>query len=169
MINKNEYLEKLAEKLSPKLPTIETVCVLIFIAGLALKSSDIPFGEICLVLSLSALALVYFISGYKLLDNNVSAIKHFIFRLNYWGLSICTMGILFILNNYPQFNIMISVGSITLLIVLFFSLVKDHDLNRRMLARTVIILVLGLSLYFVPKEKLIKLKILHTVEDTNIH
>ncbi|HOT89048.1 MAG TPA: hypothetical protein PKZ43_08500 [Bacteroidales bacterium] len=165
---KNEKLAKLAKKLDSKLSSIEAILVLTSLIGLFLRSSNIPLGTFILLISLSTLAIMYYIISYRLsADKEISPMKNFLDKLCLWGLSISIIGILFRLQNYPGFQSMISIGCSTLILFLIFSFIKKQETDSRLILRTIIIAAIGLSLYFTPKEKLIDLRIISSIEKTS--
>lgn len=62
---------------------------------------------------------------------------------------------------------MISIGCSTLILFLIFSFIKKQETDSRLILRTIIIAAIGLSLYFTPKEKLIDLRIISSIEKTS--
>jgi hypothetical protein len=168
MTKENVNLANLAKKLDSRLPTIETILSFTSLTGLALRSLSIPLGGIVLAISLSTLALVYYLIAFRSsIDTKTPAMKKFLDKLFFWGLSISIIGILFCLQNYSGFHTMISIGCSTLLILIIFSVLKKQDVGRRLIFRTIIIAVIGFSLYFTPKEKLLELRIIPSIEMTS--
>jgi hypothetical protein len=167
MRTENEYLVKIAGKLANSLPAVETFLALSSLAGFLLKYFNIGIGGIILVISLGALAIVYFLLAFKSIEPETGAVKIFVNKLIYWGLSVCVLGILFRIQNYPGFNNMIIIGSITLFFTVIYSLIKEAGNERRLVIRVIIILIIGLSLFFTPAEKLSELNIIHQVENTS--
>ena len=169
MINQtqNESLAKLADKLNPKLKTVESVLAITTLIGLELKSSEITQGGILLVLTLSALALVYFLSAYKSFETDTPIMPRFLFRLISWASSIGVIGILFRLQNYAGYNTMLIVGCVSLFMGLCIKFYTKIDFSKRIIIRALIILAIGLCLYLTPSEKLKELKIINSVERVN--
>jgi cytochrome c oxidase subunit IV len=166
MINKNENenLAKLADKIAPKITTIEGTLSFTTFIGLALKISGIPQGAILILLSLSTISLVYFLSAYQSHEAETPAMTRFLHKLLFWSASICVIGILFRLQSFAGYNTMLIVGCMSLSLGLIFNFFSKVDLDRKFLIRTIIILAVGLSLYLTPSEKLKELKIINSIE-----
>jgi len=166
MINKNENenLAKLADKIKPKLITIEGILSLTTFIGLALKVSGISQGSILILLSLSAISLVYFLSAYQSHEAETPAMTKFLHKLLFWSASICSIGILFRLRSFAGYNTMLIVGRMSLSLGLIFNFFSKVELDRNILIKTIIILAVGISLYLTPSEKLKELKIINSIE-----
>jgi len=166
MANQNEFFVKIANKLNPFFFKIETVLAIIAVAGFLLKNVNITLGGIILIISMAPLAMVYFINAFSSPEPETLAIKKFLNKLIYWGSSIGIIGILFRLQEYNGFGQMLLVGCGTLIVATIISLLQNQNMGRKTTIRTLIILTIGISLYFVPQEKLFEYKILHPVEKT---
>ncbi|HNW98568.1 MAG TPA: hypothetical protein PKK00_09190 [Bacteroidales bacterium] len=167
MNNQNEILAKLANKLITKLTAIESIAVLFILTGLILKSFDISQGRILLLISLGTLSLVYFLLAYKSMEPDASVMVKFLNKLVYWAFSICVVGILFRIQNYPGYIVMINTGCMTLLLSIVISVMQKQNLGSKLIIRIIIIAAIGLCLRYTPKEKLIELKIIHPIEKTS--
>jgi hypothetical protein len=167
MINENENLAKFADKIAPKITVIEGTLSFIALIGLMLKISGIPQGGILILLSLSAISLVYFLSAYQTHEAETPAMTRFLHKLLFWSASICVIGILFRLQSFAGYNTMLLVGCISLSLGLIFNFFSKVYLDRKILIRTIIILAVGISLYITPSEKLKELKIINSTEMVN--
>ena len=162
----NEQLVKMSNRLTRKLDKYEVILALIFLVILLLHiSSDFQVG-VFMTITLSTLAVLYFFKAYSMSDDdNAGGLERFIDKLASLSLSVCLIGIMFRLENWPGYDKMLLIGSSTLVIILPIILVmqsKKPDLkifSQRMKLRIVIIAALGLLLYFTPADELIKVGI----------
>ena len=159
----NEQLSKIGNLISSKLNKFEAVFFIIFLIGIFLKLATDLNANILIILSLNALAVLYFFSAFSVSDDkNAGRIELLINKLLSLSLSITTMGILFRVQQWPGFSNMIIIGSVTLIILLPIILIiesKKADLvifNLRRLIRVAVIVGFGLFINFAPKDILIK-------------
>lgn len=140
----------------------ELIFLTIFVIGFALKISAIHLGEVLITLSISALAVLYFFRAYKVFED-ADRIEIILNKLLPYGWSICVIAIMFSIQGWPGFEPMLIVGSFIqialLAVILFFHELKGikyPTINKNVLLRSFIIAGLAISLYFCPKEILIK-------------
>ena len=159
----NEQLSKIGNLISSKLNKFEFLFFIIFLIGIFLKLATDLNANILIILSLNALAVLYFFSAFSVSDDkNAGRIELLINKLLSLSLSITTMGILFRLQHWPGFSNMIIIGCVTLIILLPIILIiesKKADLvifNHRRLLRVAVIIAFGLIINFAPKDILIK-------------
>ena len=169
MSYENGFLTNIADKVSARINTIEIIAAVVFAAGLVLRSSNVPFDNVVLVISLSALALAYFLMSYRSSEPEAGVIKKFVDKLGCWSSSITVVGILFQLLNYPGFDSLLMVGCTTLAPALVFVIIKNHEFDKKTIIRIVMIVLIGGSLLLTPKEKLIEYKIIKKAEQTNVN
>jgi hypothetical protein len=139
---------------------------LAFLIGLILKFLHLPGAGVLLVLSLSALVLlycpgaIYFFSDntYKKQNNPLSIISGFF-------LAIITIGILFKLQYWTGANVYLLIGTVTAPIILGVTLLlklkATDDLKiyyRNMTIRLVTLTILTTLLYITPTATLIKIQ-----------
>jgi hypothetical protein len=148
MTSENSMQAKIANKLSERLPKLEMIFALTSFIGLILRILNISYGGIILVISLSSLAIIYFLLAYKSSSSDSSGLYKFIYKLIYWAISISVLGILFRLQHYPNSNNMLIIGCVTVLFALIISILKKLDLGRSIIIRSIIIIIIGLSLNF---------------------
>ena len=164
----NEQIVKMSNRLTRKLDKYEAILALIFLVILLLHiSSDLQVG-VFMTLTLSTLAVLYFFKAYSMSDDDNAGGLESIDKLASLSLSVCLIGIMFKFESWPGYDKMLLIGSSTLVIILPIILVmqsKKPDLKiftNRMKIRIVIVAALGLLLYFVPADKLIKAGIVKT-------
>jgi|GEM_PF-1662459 hypothetical protein len=169
MINRteNENLAKLADKIKPKLLTIEGALSFTTLIGLALRGSNIPQGEILIVFSLGSISLAYFLIAYCSHEKETPAMTKFLHKLMFWACSISVVGILFRFQSYAGYNMMLAIGCMSLALGLILNFSLKINVDRKFIIRTLVILAIGLSLYFTPSEKLKELKIISNIEKVN--
>jgi len=115
-------ITKIANKLQPKLRSFELVFIILALLALSAKLSNIEIGTQLLVIFLSTLSIIYFLSGFITINKiKENALLVFFNRFNAWGLSILTIGILFIINHYPSSLQMLYMGTLTSLVSIVFS------------------------------------------------
>jgi len=150
-----ELKHRIGNWIYQRIDFLELILVLIFAVAFALKTQfDIPVNPL-IVISLSALSLVYFLSSFKIPEvDNPEAILMFANTLSGYSLSVVSIGILFNLMNFSGSNIMLIVGSLNLILILptiiyMKSKNKAWDFfNNRYLIRLFIIAVSGIYLWF---------------------
>ena len=164
MKNNNVYLTKLADKISPKLLTIEGILSFTTLLGMILKASNVQQGSILIIISLSAIALVYYISAFRTCEEGANVMGKFLTKLMFLSASISIIGILFLLQGYAGYKAMLTVGCLSIVIVLLFRFIYKTNINRINITRVIVILAIAASLYFTPKEKLREYKIISNIE-----
>ena len=177
----NEALIKVSKWISPRIDKYETILVLIFLGVLILKVSGVFLSGILLTLILSTMAVLYYFMAFAVLeDEQAGGIENFIHKLIYFASSVGMIGILSKLQRWPNSNLMIMCGSITLaisLLIIMFVKSKKPELKifpPRTMLRILFIAAVGLLLNFTPKENLIKLNLMKEMkmpatEDTVKH
>ncbi|MBN1188067.1 MAG: hypothetical protein JXB49_37680 [Bacteroidales bacterium] len=173
--SQNEILVKIGNWISPRLDKYESIIALIFAVVVILKlNTDLKVG-ILLVLTLSTLSTLYFFNAYSFPDNdNAGGLERFVFKLSLLSGSVASVGILFCLQHWVGYDIMLSCGCITLAILLPVVLIiksKKPDLmifNNRLVIRIVVIAAIGLFLNFAPGNILINIGLNERVTIENV-
>jgi len=150
-----DFKHKIGNWICPRVDFLELILILIFAVAFLLKTQfDMPV-DFLIVLSLSALGLTYFFLSFKLPESdNPEAILIFANTLSGYSLSVSVIGILFKLMNFPGFDIMLLVGSITLILILptiiyMKSKKKEWNFfNNRYLIRLFVFGASGIILWF---------------------
>ncbi len=148
MTSENSLQTKLADKLGTKFPVLEMIFVFAFIIGLIIKIFGSGIGGTILVLSSGCLAIIYFLQAYRSIPENNSGLSRFLYKLIFLASSISVLGILFRLQHYPAPGNMLLIGCFAIFAALIFALVKKIELDRTIIIRSVIIIILGLSLNY---------------------
>ncbi len=147
---------------------VEIIIAIIVIIGLVLKYFHIPGGSLVLLLGLMTLSFIYFYASFAYF-NGVSirsvvkkqggkklkpfaAVSAFFFG---WGLSILIIGILFYIQIWPGFRVMLLTGLIVTIVGAIAFLIARKDKFLQTILRTVLIGGLGLFLYLFPIMKYI--------------
>src|ERR1039457_5350940 len=117
--NQNEQLSKIGNWVLSRLDKYESMIVLVFLVGFVLKvMTDLKVG-ILIVISLTTLAILYFLKGFSATgDENAGGLEIFVDKLVSFGGSVATIGILFRIEYWPGYHMMILSGCMTLAISL---------------------------------------------------
>jgi predicted membrane channel-forming protein YqfA (hemolysin III family) len=120
-----------------------------------------------MTLVLSTLAVFNFYNSFApLKDEKAGGLGIFINKIVYFALSVGVIGVLFRLENWSGYDVMLMLGCISLAIGLAFVLFinsKESELkifSSRVILRILVILAVGVLLYFTPRENLIKLRLI---------
>lgn len=140
----------MANKFNEKLPVIEIILVLIFAVSLVLKLLNLGFGGTFIILSMSSLAMIYFLIGYQPAKPDTPPLNRFIYKLTYLASSVTVLAILFRIQHYHGYEQMIFIGCAPLAISLFLGFFLKPGMERRMIIRTFVILIIALVLYYSP-------------------
>jgi len=172
-----EQLQKIGNWVAPRLNKLEIILAAAFAIGLLMKVTDTPKSSLVILLSLSILPILYFLNAFALSENKeASSMEVFIGKLIHMAATIACIGILFTLQSWKGSDIPLKLGSTTLIISFLATLILKsrkpelHTFNQRLLLRTLVIGVVGLSLYLTPRDKMIELGILkQTTIETPTH
>lgn len=160
----------LSDQLGPRIPNwafkyfkkVEIISLIIIVIGMILKISSIQIGNVLLTLSISTLSVFSFFRAYKEFED-ASRIEILLNKFLPYGWAISLIAILFLIQGWPGFEPMLLTGSaiqiVLLIVILFLKEVKGikyPSIDKSVLLRTIIITSLAISLYFCPKEILIK-------------
>jgi hypothetical protein len=162
--NQNEVSTQFGNWVAKKLDNYELILVVILAIVLILKILTTIQVGVFIILILGTLSTLYFFNGFAVYteNENIGGLEYFIVKLASWGCSIATIGILFRLLSWPNNEIMLIIGSLTLIFSLIGVLViknKKPDLKLfsfRWIIRLLLIAILGLILRFSSTEDLIK-------------
>ncbi len=170
-----KFFEKIAERLENKIVKIELICLFSVFIGIVLKLSEIGFGNIVIILSLSILSILYYFSAFRPIKSEKNAgLMRFICRLTFWGYSIAIMGILFTLMNYSGSEIMIKVGFSTMVFSLLaniysFKRNSENSEKRRIdFLRNIIFFAITFIFYITPQQEINKVLKNHNNSNTDI-
>ena len=158
MANKNENIVKLADRLAPNQSKFELILAGVAAIALVLKMQHMASMSALLILSLSALALLFFFSSYASPSDETTRMEFFVSKLFAYGSAVVTFGILFILQDWKRSPTLLFAGCGVLLIGIVVKLMKSEV--KISITKPALILIIALGLYFTPKEKLKEMNIL---------
>jgi len=154
MSKRNENLIKFSNWLAPNQSKFEMILSAIAAIALIMKMQHIQSMNFLLTISLSTLAVLFYISSFATPPEDFTIMDLFANKLLHWGSAIAIIGILFTIQNWKGSVQMIVAGSGALLIGIVISFMKSE--SRLSITKPTLILLLALALLFTPKEKLIK-------------
>jgi len=167
----NEAITKISLWISQRLDKYEIILALVFLVSLFLRISGFLFSGTLMTLVLSTLAVFYFYNSFApLKDEKAGGLEVFINKLVYFALNIGVIGVLFRLENWSGYDVMLKLGCVSLAICLAFVLFinsKEAELkifSFRVILRIVVILAFGVLIYFTPKESLIKVRLINEMK-----
>lgn len=138
----NKTIQILAIKIGSYQIKIELISLAILLIGIMLRDSET--GMQLIIISLSALSLLYFLMAFRIEDLN-NRFLSIINKIIYWAFSIGIIGILFSINHYPNAEQMLRIGLSSIafgligLIILKFRYKSDKKNIDADLIRTFII------------------------------
>lgn len=152
---------------------LEKILALLIVIALAVKFALIPLGNTLLILTLSALAILYYPLAFALF-NSIS-FKQIFKKDSYKGTSVLRIigsvgagiifsavciGILFKLQRWPESEYSLLVGLIGILIIFIVALIKYIGSRSvfylKIIYRTFIIGGLGIGLFYLPEVTLVR-------------
>lgn len=155
------YSRKIGEFIASRLLRLEMLLLSIVVIGLMIFSLSSNQNLIVLDIGLFLFGLLYFFRGFAPLDTYaILGLDNFLKYVGAWGLSISIIGILFRISNLPGWNIMLADGLFVLLLFSGFGFYwsnkheKMKSIHMPFILRGLIIVSLGLLLYFTPTKKL---------------
>ena len=164
--DQNEPLKKIGNFIAKHLNLFENILAIITIAAVLLKMFTALKTGFVITLSLTTLATLYFFRAYAVHDDeHAGGMEVFIDKLASFAGSVAIIGIMFRLEHWPGYEIMLQLGGITLLIVLAaIAILKSKKpqlkiFNRRLVIRIIVLLFLAAALYSTPKETLRKMRV----------
>ncbi len=163
----NEQATKMGNWIATHLDNYEAIIFLILIFALILKATTaIPINTL-IVLAIMTMAIMYFFCAFANINfDYAGGLEIFFHKLASWGCSIGIIGILFRIQNWASYELLILIGCLTMIIILPFILhrrSKNEELklfNSRYILRMVLICVVGLMLAYLPNDVLAKSKII---------
>jgi hypothetical protein len=163
----NEQATKIANWIAPRIDNYEAILFLIFSIALILRISTAVPTDILMVLTLLVLAILYFFNAFAIIDDPYAGgVESFLHKLASWACSITIIGILFRIENWTNYKLMLMTGCCTLVIIfpiILYIKSKKTELthfNSRYVLRIILICLVGFFLVFVSPDRLVKNKIL---------
>jgi hypothetical protein len=141
----------------------EILIIIFAVFGISVNILKFPFSEIILTIPFSALAILYYLRSYAMSGNlAVSMRDRNIDKFYYYSIAIAILGILFQLNGWQGYNVILTFGGIGLLITLVLILMFKSNqegskiLDKNSMPRLIIVMAIVILLKVVPTEKLIQ-------------
>ena len=151
----------------------EKITTVLFFLALLFKILNIPGADILLILSIVILSLIYYPFGFAFF--NQIKLRRIFNKASYDGIStkkiigavffgiilstIC-IGILFKILMFPGGTIILTIGTISAIAILTFSIIRyvssKHSFHLFFIKRAIIITVIGIIVYLTPHITLIK-------------
>lgn len=167
----NEMIRKIGQLIQRRLDKYELLLVALFIISILLKVAAFEPGEILLTLVLVTMACLYFFSSYGgIQQEQAGDLDTFLHKLLGWGSSVGCIGILFRIQNWEGYGLILLIGAATLavsFIMLMIRIGKKPNLSAvyyRWIIRIVVMLSLIALLRLVPEESLKKWKLVSDTE-----
>jgi hypothetical protein len=117
------------ETFRSKFRKLEVFSTIIIIYAIIMVLLNISISGIILSLGLSAMALVCFFSGFKVLESGDKLIALVIFKIHGWGLAIAYMAILLEWLHLVNFGIWLLIPLAIIIISLIMGLILRNDEN----------------------------------------
>jgi peptidoglycan/LPS O-acetylase OafA/YrhL len=162
----NQLDPRLGNWLTKNLRKAEIIILIVIALGLILKMLELNFGGVLIIISISTLAVFYFWSAYEVFEN-AKPFERFLSKLLSFGWSISIIGIQFLVQGWPGFEPMLTIGPVPLLVALIVililkekNIIENSIFDKSKLIRTFVIASLAISLHFCPKGMLIKYHII---------
>ena len=172
-MTEKESKEKIGNLALIGIKRYELIIVLVILLSFIGKILEIDTADIFFVLSTGFLSVLYFVRAFAKIDIIFSGgLDVFTNSLYSYSLSLTLLGVLFRLNQFPGYTMMLMVGLITLFIttVLIIYLISQKSdskvFNTRSILRALIILMLGAFLWLTPTDTLVELEILEPIDNT---
>ncbi len=178
MTEKNEEFmalnaTKIGVWIAPKLKKLEMIFISISIIGMLLFCSNSDQNIIILNIGLFLLSTLYFFRSFAPIGIFAEpGVDNFMKYIGFWGLSTAIVGILFRISNLPGWNMMLATGCFVLIFFVGFGLywTKKHDkiksIYMPIIFRGLIIIILGLLLFFTPTRKLVEIGLVKKISNT---
>lgn len=129
-MNNNELLNKIGIKIKPYQITVEIFCIAFLLIGVLLKNTD--FGYIFIIIAMSILSMLYFLMSF-VTDKSKSKPLIFLYKVIYLSMSVGAIGILYRIQHYPGWPIMLKASFFSLVIALAVKSIlkfKSRDTER---------------------------------------
>jgi hypothetical protein len=154
-INQQELAMKIGNWVSVRINKYEIMLSFVFFTGLLLHLLIDADVRIMMILPLSLLSVLYFFNAFAVPDEHYpGALMLFFHKLACFATSVTLIGIIFRIQHFPGYEMSITIGTITLLVLLpfmFFVLLKKEEgllFYQRLLLRIGIVAASGLLFYF---------------------
>lgn len=129
----------------------ELPLVFLFLASIIMMDQNMDYGKMIAGVSLSALAVIYFLLAFSPADDKASVII-IVKKIMGISWSVATVGIQFYIFNFPGYQNMLMFGSIGLtastVILLISELLKGGLKSKIQLIRSAVILFVSVFIFF---------------------
>ena len=125
----------------------ELVCVLLLLLGLIMRANETANSGIVILISCGGLGILYFLTAFIPTGENESSLLIIIgYKVLHISWAVATVGLLFLIQNYPGAMNQASIGAITMigaLVLIILSSLKSWDARvTQSIIRSLIILLL---------------------------
>jgi hypothetical protein len=173
-LDQSEQVKKIGNLVKKSLDKYEAILGFIFVILIILKISTNFQFTVLITLVIMILAISYFFSAFAVPEiENIGGFELFIHKLASWGCSVALMGLLYRLNSWLGGYFMQHIGSLaTVFSLISIVILKNRkpDLSifySRWILRLLFISIIGVTFILVPKDSLIKAKLIDKVEQDN--
>jgi hypothetical protein len=145
--NHNQLPPLLAKFVESNFLKVELVFAVLFLIGLVMKSYETANSGLVLMISIGTLGILYFLGAFIPPSENESSLFRIIgFKVLHISWTVATVGLLFLIQNYPGAMTQTSIGAITMLTALVLIILTSlNSWNSRVthsIIRSLIILLL---------------------------
>lgn len=120
---------KILDSILRNLLKIEIAVIILVLCGILIQYYSHDVAEFILIIPLISLSILYFFSAYQQIDNR-NKWDDFYLKTRSYSLSIFTICILFILNNYPGGLVIHTASLVSLSFALLMSFTERMFLNK---------------------------------------
>jgi hypothetical protein len=147
---------RIGDFIQSKILKYEIQILVLIILILLLRIFNIPFTGMIGTLVLMSISVIYFFSAFAIPDNpELTAIDNFIYKLTAIASSVVIIGILFLIQHWPNGKMMITIGLISIIASLSYivyqkiSSPEEEKFNNLILLRIIVLSIISAGvLYF---------------------
>ena len=151
----NEYQVKVANKINTIVQKYELIILLVVLLSIAMKLLTVPFFEQIFIPLLGIISTVYFFTSMAVSENNeITAIDKFAQKIIGLASAMTLIGILFTIQKWPNYELMILVGSISLSFALIYLIIRKTKnpeieiFNKFLIIRVFILILVSVGLFY---------------------
>jgi hypothetical protein len=158
-MTENKVLNALGNIIRTKVLNHERIIILLVTLGLLIKYLKVQFSGLIDTFLLSSVSIIYFLSAYSTHEeSNSSVIDLFVYKICAFGSAVSIIGILFIIQKWPNSKLMLIMGLSALVIPIIYILINntikpESKLFDVWLIIRIILLVIILATLFIDKLK----------------
>jgi hypothetical protein len=168
--NKQAPLGKIGKFATSLLGKYEILLITAAVLSIIFKVLRLPFDEIILTITLLTLSILYYIRSFAMTGNfNVLTRDRNTDKFYYYSVSVALVGILFRLNNWQGYNVILIFGGIGMIISFVLILVfKSYNIGSNILdkysiVRIIILLAIVILLKLATPNTLIRYNIIKEI------